>query len=524
MGSVYLGESPTGRRVAVKVIKSELSSDPDFRARFRGEVKRARQVPPFCTAEVLDADAEHATPYLVVEYVEGPSLAEIVQDRGPLAGGALHSVAIGVATALAAIHDAGVVHRDLKPANVLFSLGTPKVIDFGIAKALDTTSQHTIPGQILGTIAYMGPERFDADNAAHVGPSTDIFAWGAIVTYAATGHTPYAPDSLIATAGGVALPAADLADLPLPLRDLVASALHQDPQQRPTAHELLELLLKAGAAGNASIRAGLDQRPELERAAAAVRRTVRYHQPIEQGGRAAAYHRLGTLVQRKLWRTRWQPPGAVAGITAVALAAGIATYPAAQLVLPGTNTHGSAPRAPAIDDDRENVTDDRASRGGSRGSCTLDGVLEMTPQAPRFSCPASGSPTRQTVHAQVKFGTAGACAAIWTHVSGDDGYQITACTDHVSLTVIGGGRRRTLAYADLDQATDSTRWHQIDAQASNGGITVDFDQDQVIRKNRTLPTRVPGAVMLGLAPDPNRPGLPPDAHITLTNVSVTSTS
>ena len=279
MGAVYLGEDVASRRVAIKVIRPELSSDPDFRSRFRSEVKRARQVPPFCTAEVLHADADHETPYLVVEYVDGPNLAEIVQDRGPLSGGALHSVAIGMATALAAIHDAGVIHRDLKPANVLFSLGTPKVIDFGIAKALDTTSQHTIPGQVLGTIAYMGPERFDARTAATVGPRTDVLAWGAVVTYAATGHTPFAPEALIATAGGMPLPVPDLSALPRPLRDLVAVSLREDPDDRPSAHQLLELLLKAGAAGNSVIRAGLDPRPELKRAAAAVRRTVRLHNP-----------------------------------------------------------------------------------------------------------------------------------------------------------------------------------------------------------------------------------------------------
>ena len=185
MGTVYLAEAPGGRHVAVKVIRPEYAHEEHFRARFRSEVSRARQVPPFCTAEVLDADPDHETPYLVVEYVDGPSLGEVVAGDGPLTGGSLHGVAVGVATALAAIHGAGVIHRDLKPRNVLFALGTPKVIDFGIARPLEPTSFHTRAEEVVGTLAYMAPERLDPETDRLLTPAADVFAWGAVVTYAA---------------------------------------------------------------------------------------------------------------------------------------------------------------------------------------------------------------------------------------------------------------------------------------------------------------------------------------------------
>ncbi|WP_203794908.1 serine/threonine-protein kinase, partial [Actinoplanes derwentensis] len=190
MGAVFLGRGPAGTLVAVKVIKAEHARDENFRARFRSEVNRAREVPAFCTAEVLDADPDHETPYLVVEYVDGPSLADVLRDHGPLRGGRLHSFAVGVASALVAIHSAGIIHRDLKPANVLFALGSPKVIDFGIAKAVEATSHHTRAQEVVGTLSYMAPERLAPATGQELTPAADIFAWGAVVAYAATGHNP----------------------------------------------------------------------------------------------------------------------------------------------------------------------------------------------------------------------------------------------------------------------------------------------------------------------------------------------
>ncbi|XVV15776.1 serine/threonine-protein kinase [Actinoplanes sp. CA-131856] len=240
MGTVFHGRTPAGRPVAVKVVRSEFAADPEFVRRFRSEVNRARQVPPFSTAEVLDADPDHDPPYLVVEFVDGPSLDAVVREKGPLGGAALHSVAVGIATALSGIHGAGVIHRDLKPANVLLAMGGVKVIDFGIARPTEVTSRHTSTGNMVGTIAYMAPERFESDTA---GFPADIFAWGAVVAFAATGRTPFGGDSPTATAMRIMTQPPNLTGLDGPLRDIVESALAKDPAARPTARELLDGLL-----------------------------------------------------------------------------------------------------------------------------------------------------------------------------------------------------------------------------------------------------------------------------------------
>jgi predicted Ser/Thr protein kinase len=356
MGTVYLGRDPSSRPVAIKVIKREYAYEDEFRNRFRSEVTRARQVPPFCTAELLDADAEHETPYLVVEYVDGPSLAEVVADQGPLTGGNLFSVAVGVATALAAIHGAGVIHRDLKPRNVLFSLGTPKVIDFGIARAFEATSQHTGTDQMVGTVAYMAPERFDNGAGPPVGPAADVFAWGAVVTYAGTGRTPFAGDSPVATAATILTQPPNLRGLPEPLRGLVARTLDKQPENRPTAQELLDLLLAAGTPGAAAAD-GLAGRPELRRVAHAAQhsgpRPARGSEgfPATRGGEGFARAgggiaaRHGAGVGSRRWR-RTAPALAAVALLGIALAAALALAPTRDLLL-GTEPGAGPATAPS---------------------------------------------------------------------------------------------------------------------------------------------------------------------------------
>ncbi|MFI5938332.1 protein kinase [Actinoplanes sp. NPDC051494] len=249
MGTVYLAEAPGGGRVAVKCVRPEFAAEPEFRGRFQREIERARQVPAFCTAEVLDADVRGELPYLVTEFVDGPALSRVVRADGPMRPGNLHALALGVAGALTAIHGAGVVHRDLKPGNVLLALGSPKVIDFGIARAFEEGTRHTHTGQMIGTVEYMAPERFDG-RARDAGAPADVFAWGAVIAYAATGRSPFGSGSPTATAARILTGEPDLGSLSGPLRDLVARALSKEPADRPSAAQLVQgLLVTPGAPG-----------------------------------------------------------------------------------------------------------------------------------------------------------------------------------------------------------------------------------------------------------------------------------
>jgi hypothetical protein len=239
MGTVYLAERGGDPPVALKVIRAEYARDELFRARFRREAEAARRVAPFCTAQVLDVVLDGEVAYLVTEFIDGPTLAAWIRQHGPLRGSLLDSLATGVAAALNGIHAAGIVHRDLKAGNVLLSRLGPKVIDFGIARNTDHAAARTDSGPVIGTPAYMAPEQFDGKITA----ASDVFAWGCVITYAATGRTPFGGGTPYELMRRVTTEEPDLSGLRPRLRDLVGRALHKRPEQRPTARELLLALV-----------------------------------------------------------------------------------------------------------------------------------------------------------------------------------------------------------------------------------------------------------------------------------------
>ncbi|BCY10809.1 serine/threonine-protein kinase [Actinoplanes sp. L3-i22] len=506
MGAVFLGRRADGLQVAVKVIKSEYAHEEEFRGRFRSEVKRASQVPPFCTAAVLDADPEHRTPYLVVEYVDGPSLDEVIQRHGPMSDGQLHSVAVGVATALTAIHGAGVIHRDLKPRNVLLAMGAPKVIDFGIARALEVTSQHTHPDQMVGTVAYMAPERFDGIHR-EITPAADVFAWGAVIAYAGTGRTPFRADSPVATAARILTQPPDLTGLSGPLADLVALSLAKDPQDRPTAHELLNLLLAQHTGGQVMSPNTLD--PRLRRAAEAAQLSGRHVSGGHQG--------LGTPIPPPKPKNRRLRTATAVTAAAAVLMAGAGLYsrkfggtePAAApqptasaaAPLPAMPTPGAV-LGPWVVDALDRPGQWKNSTDNYGGRCAFTGgALKMTTPDIGIECPGTTQTFAgdQAISATVTVATPTSCATVSFRAAGDGAYWLDLCPATVRIRHQGAVQTTTLGETATDLfAPGQARSVVLTLRGDRASLAV--DGAAVLTAGLTDPSLLAGKVAFGVAP------------------------
>ncbi|MER6199147.1 serine/threonine-protein kinase [Streptomyces sp. NPDC001586] len=255
MGKVYLSYTPGGRPIAIKVIRPEFSEDPEFRRRFQQEVRAAERVQGLYTAPVIDSDTEGPQPWLATAYVPGPSLAHAVARHGALPVRSVLLLTVGVAEALHVIHGAGIVHRDLKPANVLLASDGPRVIDFGIARAADSTAL-TSTGVSVGTPAFMAPEQASAGT---ITPATDVFALGQIAAFTAIGSSVFGDGPSHAVLYRIVHEDPDLSALPEELRPVVTRCLSRDPADRPTLTEVIEL---CNAASETPLRQGEDWLPQ----------------------------------------------------------------------------------------------------------------------------------------------------------------------------------------------------------------------------------------------------------------------
>ncbi|MFJ9631987.1 protein kinase [Streptomyces sp. NPDC101175] len=245
MGRVYLGRSAGGRTVAVKIVHPHFALDEEFRARFRREVDAARRVGGAWTAPVLDADPEAAVPWVATAYAAGPSLAAAVADGGPLPTATVRALGAGLAEALTAVHELGLVHRDVKPSNVLLTLDGPLLIDFGIARATDGTASLTSTGVSVGSPGYMAPEQILGKGATG---ASDVFSLGAVLVYAATGESPFPGDSSAALLYKVVHEEPELGRTDGELRELAVACLAKTPASRPTPGEVSRRLAPEGAA------------------------------------------------------------------------------------------------------------------------------------------------------------------------------------------------------------------------------------------------------------------------------------
>ncbi|NYD46637.1 putative Ser/Thr protein kinase [Actinomadura luteofluorescens] len=248
-GVVYGGVDASGNRAAIKLLRADLAGDTMARNRFVREAQAAKQVARFCTAQVLEADVAGDQPYIASEYVPGPSLYKQVTETGPISGAPLDRLAIGTATAMVAIHQAGIVHRDFKPHNVIMAPDGPRVIDFGIARALDTGQTNAT--KAIGTPSYMAPEQVAG---ATLTEAVDVWAWATTIVFAATGHPPFGDDTVVAVINRVMHEPPSLDGVPPDLHRLIGACLVKEPERRPTAQQIMMALIGSGPGGAGQTR------------------------------------------------------------------------------------------------------------------------------------------------------------------------------------------------------------------------------------------------------------------------------
>ncbi|GAA0384273.1 hypothetical protein Acor_78220 [Acrocarpospora corrugata] len=309
-GIVYEGWSAAGERVAIKVLKG--GTDSETRRRLARELASARSVAPFCTARVLAAELDRPEPYVVSEFVAGPSLHDRVRTGGPLRDGELDRLAVGTASALAAIHAAGIVHRDFKPGNVLLGPDGPRVVDFGIARPLDA---ETAPSVLAGTPPYMAPEQLRGVQAS---AAADVFAWAATMVYAATGRAPFGHDTVASVFHRILSAPPDLAGVPESLLPAVQACLAKDPERRPTAKELMIRLVDPGAGSPRANRTAVLETPAFG-ATSVGAPDFGATAGFQPGGGFVPETVPGSAVRRPARRISWKVVGSiVAGVAVVA--------------------------------------------------------------------------------------------------------------------------------------------------------------------------------------------------------------
>ncbi|MER7700479.1 protein kinase [Streptomyces sp. NPDC096095] len=296
MGTVFLARTSSGRPVAIKLIHQHFAGDEEFRIRFRQEVAAARRVSGAFTAAVVDAAPEAEQPWMATTYIEGSTLAQRIAEEGPLGGAELRRLAIGLAEALRDIHRVGVVHRDLKPSNVVLSPEGPRVIDFGISRAVDQQTL-TMTGRVIGTPPFMSPEQLRAPRG--VGPRSDVFSLGTLLVYAATGRGPFDADSPYLTAYQVVHEEPSLDAVPAALRAVVEPCLDKEPEGRPSADELLVLLrdLPAELGGTDTGGPGAGRTRDM---------VTQHHAPAGAAPAGPGSAGTGTAAGGRL-RRRWRP-------------------------------------------------------------------------------------------------------------------------------------------------------------------------------------------------------------------------